>query len=371
MDERVGSSGRCRWGIVGLALGLLALAAACGGGASSGGASPGGAAGGTSARNAAVYAGADRAQVLTAGAQQEGALVWYTSLTIGVAETLSRTFEAKYPGVKVELFRAADNDIITKVSEEGRAGKNIADLVEMPIPTLKVVKDAGLLGEYYLPNADSYPAEAKETGSGRNIFWAVDREHYISFGYNTNLVDPSLLPKDDAGLLAPGLKDQMALPGTTTGVNFLGYLLAHESPDFVTRLADQNVKVQMISGTALLDLIAKGEIAASPTVFQAEVLIGRSKGAPVEWIPIQPVTANAGAVGFIAQAPHPHAAALFAEFLLGDEGQQIFRDNYFGSAGVAPGFSRWYPDQGMTATQYEQRYEEWKKLLSEKFVRTN
>jgi hypothetical protein len=38
---------------------------------------------------------------------------------------------------------------------------------------------------------------------------------------------------------------------------------------------------------------------------------------------------------------------------------------------VAPGFSRWYPDQGLTATQYEQRYEEWKKLLSEKFVRTN
>src|SRR4051812_12748335 len=126
MDERVGSGGRFRWGTWGLALGLLALAAACGGGAA-----PGGAAAGTPARNAAVYAGADRAQVLTTGAQQEGALVWYTSLTIGVAETLSRTFEAKYPAVKVELFRAADNDIITKVSEEGRAGKNIADLVEM------------------------------------------------------------------------------------------------------------------------------------------------------------------------------------------------------------------------------------------------
>jgi iron(III) transport system substrate-binding protein len=256
------------------------------------------------------------------------------------------------------------------VSEESRAGKHTVDVIESPTSALKSLKDLGALTEYYLPNADSYPAAAREAGSGRNIYWAVDREHYISFGYNTTLLDSSAVPKDLAGLLAPGLRNQMAVPGTSTGINFVGTLLAHQSPEFVTRLSQQSVKVQMISGTALLDLIAKGEIAASPTVFQAEVGLARAKGAPVEWVALPPVTANAGAVGFSANAPHPNAAALFAAFLLGPEGQAMFKDNGFGSAGADPGFPRWYPDAGKTATQYEQQYEQWKKLFTDSFGRT-
>jgi iron(III) transport system substrate-binding protein len=359
-----------------LATALLVLGVACGGGASGSrpqGSQGGGASGAPSkpqGTDVLTYAAADRQQVLEAGARQEGSVGWYTSLTIGVAEALVRAFEAQYPGVKVELWRAAGNDIITKVTEETRAGKGIADVLETPIPETKVLQDAGVLTPYYLPNASTFPEQAKDV-SGQNIYWAVDREHYISFGYNTQLLDPTLVPKDWNGLLAPGLKDKMALVGTNTGVNFIGYALQHLGPDYLNRLAQQNVKVQMISGTAMLDLIAKGEIASSPGVFQAEVTIAKGKGAPVEWVMIPPVTTNAGVVSIVKQAQHPHAAALLAAFLLGDEGQRIFRENYFGSASSDPGFPRWYPDVGLTAAQYEQKNEEWKKLLTEKFVRSN
>ena len=366
MRDKQGSTGRSARAALALATGLLVLGAACGGGgrpASSGGAGSSG-----QPQDVLTYSGADRQQKLEAGARQEGAVGWYTSLTIGVAEALVRAFEAKYPGVKVELWRAAGNDIITKVTEEHRAGRGIADVLETPIPEQKVMQEAGFLTPYYLPNAGAFPAEAKEV-AGPNIYWAVDREHYISFGYNTQLLDAALVPKDWNGLLAPGLKDKMALVGTNTGVNFIGYALTFLSPDYVNQLAQQNMKIQMISGTAMLDLIAKGEIVASPGIFQAEVILARQKGAPVEWVMIPPVTANAGVVSIVAKAQHPHAAALLAEFLLGDEGQRIFRENYFGLAGTDPGFPRWYPDHGMTAAQYEQKNEEWKKLMNDKFVR--
>jgi iron(III) transport system substrate-binding protein len=368
MSERQGAIGKTARAALTVAVGLLVLSAACGGGrpASTGGAS--GASGGGQAQDVLTYSGADRQQKLEAGARQEGAVGWYTSLTIGIAEALVRAFEAKYPGVKVELWRAAGNDIITKVTEEHRAGRGIADVLETPIPEQKVMKDAGFLRPYYLPNAGALPAEAKEV-AGQNVYWAVDREHYISFGYNTQLLDAALVPKDWNGLLAPGLKDKMALVGTNTGVNFVGYALAFLSPDYVNQLSQQNMKIQMISGTAMLDLIAKGEIVASPGIFQAEVILARQKGAPVEWVMIPPVTANAGAVSVVAKAQHPHAAALLAEFLLGEEGQRIFRENHFGLAGTDPGFPRWYPDHGMTAAQYEQKNEEWKKLMNDKFVR--
>jgi iron(III) transport system substrate-binding protein len=357
-----------RYGAVAVAL----LLAACGSPAPSGGAreaspSQGAPAGQAQPANPLTYAGADRAQKLQAAAQQEGGLTWYTSQTLGVAQTLAQAFEAKYPGVKVEVNRAPDNELITKLNEEARAGRRIADVVEIPTSTLRVLKEGGLLAEYYLPNAGSFPAAAREMGSGQNVYWAVDREHYISFGYNTNLLPASAVPKDLAGLTAPALKNQMAIAGTTTGVNWVG-LLQTRYPDVLDRLADQNVKVQMVSGSALLDLVAKGEVAASPTIFRAEVLIAQGKGAPVDWVALPPVTANAGAVGIIAQAPHPNGAALFAEFLLGPEGQQILTDNYFGLAGSDPGFPRWYPDEGMTADQFEQSYEGWQKRMTSTFV---
>ncbi|HEY7060752.1 MAG TPA: extracellular solute-binding protein [Chloroflexota bacterium] len=367
------SAGRGLWrqGLGGV-VALLVLLAACGGGASaqSGKAASGagGAQGQAPAASALTYTGADRQQKLAAAAQQEAALSWYTSLTIGVAQELARRFEAKYPPLKVDLFRAADNDIITKIVEEARTGKGVADVVEMPTPTLRIVKAQDLLAEYYLPNADAYPAAAKEPGSGQNIYWAVDREHYISFGYNTNLLPASAVPKDVQGLAAPALKNQMAIAGTTTGVNWVGFLATQEPPDLLGQIAQQNVKIQMISGTALLDLVAKGEIAASPTIFKAEVEIAQEKGAPVEWVPLVPVTANAGALAVLARAPHPNAAALFAEFLLGDEGQGYLKENHFGLAGTEPGFARWYPDQGMTGDQYEQTYETWKKRMTETFT---
>ncbi len=372
MNERWFSGGHAARVLLGVALALLTLSAACGGRPAPAGApAAGGAGASTDPKAILTYAGADRQQRLEAGARQEGTVGWYTSLTIGVAEALTRAFEAKYPGVKVELWRAAGNDIITKVTEETRAGKAIADVLETPAPETKVLHDAGVLTAYYLPNADAFPAEAKQVVSDRNVLWAVDREHYISFGYNTQLLEPALVPKDWNGLLVPGLRDKMALVGTNTGVNFVGYALAHLPPDYLTRLAQQNVKLQMISGTALLDLIAKGEVVASPTVFQAEVTIAKAKGAPVEWVMIPPVTANAGVVSILAQAPHPHAAALLAEFLLGEDGQRIYRENHFGAASVDPGFPRWYPDNGMTAAQYEQKNEEWKKLMTERFGRAN
>ncbi len=382
MSTRSAGLGRRGLPIVTVGIDLCLLLAACGGPTPSGGASgPGGgaasasgaAAGGASAANGApisplTYTGADREQVLRDGAEREAALTWYTSGTLSVVQALAQAFEAQYPGVKVDLTRTDDSTIITKVTEEGRAGRTTVDVIETTVPGLKVMKEAGHFAEYYLPNAASYPAAAKEPGSGPNLYWAVDREHYYSFAYNTNLLPASAVPRDFAGLLAPALKGQMAIPGTSTGVNFIGSVQTSQPPDYLARLAQQNMKVQMISAEAVRTLVVKGEIAASPTVAQAGVKINQAEGAPIEWVPLAPVTANAGAVAIVAKAPHPHAAALFAQFLLGPAGQQIYKDNYFGLAGTDPGFPRWYPDEGKTADQYEQAYEGWKKQLTDLFV---
>jgi iron(III) transport system substrate-binding protein len=161
----------------------------------------------------------------------------------------------------------------------------------------------------------------------------------------------------------------MAIPGSATGVNFVGYAETFLGADYFPKLAQQNVKLMMISGAAMGDLVARGEVVASPSLFYAEVLRTRQDGAHVEWIPIPPVTANAGGVSISKSAPHPNAAALFATFLLGEDGHRLLADAHFGFADVDPGFQRWYPGQGMTGAQYEEVYDKWRKTMTDAFVR--
>src|SRR5437773_12497338 len=76
----------------------------------------------------ANYRGADREELLKAGAKKEGKMVWYTSLT--AHRDIANVFEAKYPGVRVETYRAGPNDLTRRLITEAQSKRNIADLIE-------------------------------------------------------------------------------------------------------------------------------------------------------------------------------------------------------------------------------------------------
>jgi cystathionine gamma-synthase len=79
------------------------------------------------------------------------------------------------------------------------------------------------------------------------------------------------------------------------------------------KIAEQEVKVQNMSGAALSGLVVSGEVPLSPTIFDANITQAKQKGAPVEWRPLEPVVTTVASSGLVANAPHPHAALLFLE----------------------------------------------------------
>jgi ABC-type Fe3+ transport system substrate-binding protein len=123
--------------------------------------------------------------------------------------------------------------------------------------------------------------------------------------------------------------------------------------------------MHMMAGSALTQLVAAGEIFASPSQFYSATNVAARKGAPVAWVPMEQVVTNAGGAAVYANAPRPHAALLFANFLLSPEGQKLLEDLYFGSAQKDYGFKRWYPEKGITIAQYDETLAEWHKLLKE------
>ncbi len=96
----------------------------------------------------ASYLGADREQVLYAGAKAEGKVVWYTSLAGGSYKALADSFEKKYAGVKVEPFRASGSELTVKLEEETKARRYIADTIETTEGNLMFMRDGKLLRPY-------------------------------------------------------------------------------------------------------------------------------------------------------------------------------------------------------------------------------
>src|ERR671924_619253 len=136
----------------------------------------------------AVYNKPDREKILYDGAKKEGKLMWYTSLTGGPNIEAPKVFEAKYPGVKMEVYRGDSDAIIQRVLEEAQAKRFLVDTIETTFPVLKVMQEFKLLTPYFSPHLGQYPDEAKEKADKGVVYWATDRESYISVAYNTNSV---------------------------------------------------------------------------------------------------------------------------------------------------------------------------------------
>ena len=312
----------------------------------------------------AAYRGADREAMLKAGAKKEGKLVWYTTLT--AHRDIANVFEAKYPGIKVETYRTGSTDLLRRILTEAESRRSLADLIETTPPTLMVMRDNKLLLPYTSPHLALYPDESKEEADKSRVYWTTDRESLVSLGYNRNLIRAADVPKSFADLVKPENKGKIAVSGDSTGVRFLGAMIKAKGEEFLKQLKGLDIKMHMISGGAMHELMAAGEMPMSISIFRNHVLAAQSRGAPTEWVPLDLVVSNAGGVALPAASNHPYGALLLADFLISPEGQKIFEEKFrFATSTKNYGFKRWYPEKGLTTEQYEKSQDRWKKLLME------
>ena len=71
--------------------------------------------------------GADDAE-LVAAATEEGAITVYSSQGLDQLNQLAANFEAKYPGINVEVVRGIDSDLAPKIEAENQTGQGVADM---------------------------------------------------------------------------------------------------------------------------------------------------------------------------------------------------------------------------------------------------
>jgi iron(III) transport system substrate-binding protein len=310
----------------------------------------------------ALYNGADREQMLAAGAKKEGKIVWYTALAGNSYRDLAKAFEAKY-GVPVEAYRGTSKDLISKFLAEAQAKRYLMDVAESSLPLLMLMQALKLIQPFTNPYIAKLIPDAREDAGKGAVFWGTVRESYMGFAYNKNKLPANAVPKNYDDLLKPALKGRMAFVTTDTGSRTIGGMLRSKGDEYLKKLRGQEIAMHSVSGQALNDMIITGEVEASPTIFRNHALAAAQKKAPVAWVPMDIVPASAGSAGLSAQAPHPHAAALFVDFLFSPDGQKILEGYDYGSPAKEYGFKRWYPEKGVTIQQLEKDSDRWERGL--------
>jgi iron(III) transport system substrate-binding protein len=72
-------------------------------------------------------------------------------------------------------------------------------------------------------------------------------------------------------------------------------------------------------------LVAAGELPVSLTIYSGNADSIKAKGGPIDWAAVEPLVGRPQAIALAKNAPHPHAALLFADFVLSPEGQRFIK----------------------------------------------
>jgi iron(III) transport system substrate-binding protein len=288
--------------------------------------------------------------------------MWYTTLT--AHKEIAALFEAKYPGIRVETYRAGSRDLLRRILSEAQSKRNLADVIETTPPTLMIMRDHKLLQPYHSPHLASFPADAKEEADKDRVLWTTDRESMVGLGFNTQMMRAADAPRSFADLLKPDYKGKIAVSGDETGVRMIGAMLRAKGEEYVRQLRGLDMRMHMISGGAMHELLAAGEMHASISIFRNHVLSAQPKGAPTQWVALDLVPTNAGGVALPVSSNNVYAGLLFTDFLISPEAQKVYEERFrFASSTRNYGFKRWYPEKGFTTEQYEKAQERWQALL--------
>jgi iron(III) transport system substrate-binding protein len=266
-------------------------------------------------------------QSLIDAAKKEGHVTWYTTQIVDqLARPAAEAFEKKY-GIHVDYVRADPIDIVLRVTSEAKAGHVQADVFDGTATTPGLEK-AGLVLEWLPDSAARLPPRYVD----RAGYWVATNLYVLTPGYNTSLISKGTEPKTYQDLLDPKWKGKMAWsrsPATSAGPGVVGLLLADMGEEkgmaYLRELAKQGITGIDATARQVLDQVIAGEYPLALGIFNHHAVISAAKGAPVDWIPMEPAMVVLSVISVTKGAPHPNAGKLLVDYLVSSEGQEFFR----------------------------------------------
>jgi iron(III) transport system substrate-binding protein len=264
----------------------------------------------------------DRAETVEREARKEGELIWYAAMASDRAGELIKAFESKYPFVKIRFQPGGAGRQLEQLLVEHRTKKPRADIINTRRSYVAVMAKAGAVARYRTPLRASLRDGFTDKEGFVNGIYAQPRV----FLFNTRMVARDKAPQSFEDLLDPRWKDKLGMD--TTDYDWLASLIDYYGRGKALELAGKLAKQQLNlrrGPTLLAQLAVAGEFPLVIDAFPEEIMQMKSAKAPVDFIFSEPFVAvkTPTTVSISAGAPHPHAAALFVDFLLSKLGQDL------------------------------------------------
>jgi len=257
-------------------------------------------------------------ELVRAARAEAGSVTVYSSVNEQEALPFWKLFEDA-TGIKVEYVRASDVVLIGRIAIEQRARQRSWDLLLIPA--------VGRLPRDFMQPID--PPEAKNLipqARDPDRRWFGVYANYDVPSYNSKLVNRSDLPKSYEEFLdRKEWAGRIALDDTDD--EWLSAMIVHYGEERGKKLLRDIatvLKPVMVDGhLALARSVGAGEHWLALNNYASLTVNVQLSGAAIDFWALDPVALFFGSVGVSAQAPHPKAAVLGANFLLSREAEQF------------------------------------------------
>jgi len=253
---------------------------------------------------------------LLAAAKAEGAVTVYSSVNEAEGLPMWKIFE-EATGIKVTFVRASDVALNARIAIEFRA--------KQPSWDVNITTAVSQLPPDVLAPFDPSEAEALDPAArARDRRWYASSANYNTPAYNTKLVAAADLPRSFEDFATKKeWRGRVAIDGAD--IQWLSAMFQHFGEDKARKLLKDIITATqpvVVDGhLALARSVGAGEYALALNNFTNLTYNVASNGGPTDIFPLDPVAAFMVQVGVSAQAPHPNAARLAANFAISAEAQ--------------------------------------------------
>lgn len=252
---------------------------------------------------------------VASAARAEGRVVVYGTMAADNFDVIARIFKGRY-GVEAEYWRAAPDRVLDRVLSEVRARRVMFDVVIGPSYALRLLKRQGAFARYTSPSYELFPRASWDKDG---VFSPPYRVTPVGIVYNTRAVRAEEAPRSYLDLTEPRWRGRIGMADPTLSVFSAAWLvnlrkyLGPRWREFVERLAD-NLGALEESTLTVVSKVAAGEQPVGISHLNFMYILARG-GAPVDYVRVEPILADAQLAAVAREAPHPNAARLFVDTL--------------------------------------------------------
>jgi iron(III) transport system substrate-binding protein len=264
-----------------------------------------------------------------AKAEQEAEVVFYTTDPPQATTEVMNDFMKAFPKVKATFLRLQAGNLFQRLMSERQAKTNVDDV--MSISEMTFATDLQKRGGYMLYESPEYAAYRKEYKSQPEGYFGWGTLIVAGLAYNPKLVPPNEAPKNWPDALNPIFKDAVNTKLSTSGLQDATWynLRRLYGEDYWTKFATLQPR-GFDSYVQQFDRMVSGQDKLVHTAQYSAYLQLKAKGAELEFVfPTDGVVVGQSLYGVIEGAPHPEAAKLMLDWLLGKPGQASLQNNHF------------------------------------------